>query len=101
MIDHTTLLLIVVAALLLVAVGLLIAILVRQGSRKQQTQANQQLTQTMFNEFDQQRDDIENAMKNLADDVKGTLHQIGHSCCSPRRRRPSMPRKRRSRWRRA
>ena len=79
MIDHTTLLLIVVAALLLVAVGLLIAILVRQGSRKQQTQANQQLTQTMFNEFDQQRDDIENAMKNLADDVKGTLHQIGHN----------------------
>lgn len=79
MIDHTTLLLIVVAALLLVAVGLLIAILVRQGSRKQQTQANHQLTQTMFNEFDQQRDDIENAMKNLADDVKGTLHQIGHN----------------------
>ena len=79
MIEHTTLLLYIIAGLLAVAVGLLITLLVRQGSKRQQQQINQQLTQTIFGEFDQQRDDIEDAMKRLADDVKSALHQIGHN----------------------
>lgn len=77
-IDMTMILLIANAALLVAAVTLLIVLLVRQSSRSRQTEAQQQLTQTIFGEFDQQRDDMEHAMQRLADDVKGALYQSSH-----------------------
>ena len=77
-IDMTMILLIAIAALLVAAVTLLIVLLVRQSSRSRQTEAQQQLTQTIFGEFDQQRDDMEHAMQRLADDVKGALYQSSH-----------------------